>query len=62
MAAESTYPMWKLTAVRHDGKYTVETTSDEDRIWRRFRTHSKIGTNPELRRQDTPRGKWKYVA
>jgi hypothetical protein len=54
-------PEWKLTAELNGERFTVCTTTIEETARRRYRTHAKIGTAPELRRRTAPTSRWVVV-
>ena len=51
---QAALPEWKLTAELNGERFTVCTTTNEETARRRYRTHAKIGTAPQLRRRCAP--------
>ena len=57
----ATLPEWELTAELNGERFTVCITTIEEAARRRYRTHAKIGTAPQLRRRCAPTSRWVVV-
>jgi hypothetical protein len=53
-----TLPEWELTVELNGERFTVCITTIEETARRRYRTHTKIGTAPQLRRRAAPTSRW----
>ena len=53
---------WRVTATVLDEPRIVCVTNDEERAARRYRTHTKMGTQPQLWRRTIAVEEWEPVA